>query len=118
MEFFMQRWKKAIVIWHRRVRKDMLALHWIIASAIKRPGVYWYIYPNYEQARRSVWEGKTQEDYSYIFYITKSLIDKIEKHRQIIRFKNRLIMRFFGSERTDNLRGSGIRGAVFSEFKS
>ncbi|WP_410521319.1 transposase [Candidatus Tisiphia endosymbiont of Sialis lutaria] len=49
--------KKAIAIWHRRAGKDIMGINWITASAIREVGIYWYVYPTYNQAKMSVWDG-------------------------------------------------------------
>ena len=108
--------KKAIAIWHRRAGKDLLGLHWIIVAAFKEVGIYWYVYPTYAQAKISVWDGQTLEGRPYISYIPKNLIKNSQQYKQRIVLINGSIIQFVGSNRSSNIRGSGIKGAIISEY--
>ena len=65
--------KRAIVVWHRRAGKDLLALHWIVTAALKTVGVYWYVFTTYEQAKLTIWDGVTLDGHSYMSYIPSGL---------------------------------------------
>jgi len=108
--------KKAIAVWHRRAGKDILGINWITAAAIREVGIYWYVYPTYNQAKLSVWDGMTLDSRPYMSFIPEGLIAKNQQYKQRIVFKNGSVLQFIGSDRYAKIRGSGIKGAVISEY--
>lgn len=110
--------KRAVAIWHRRAGKDVLGINWITASALTKPGTYWYVFPTYNQAERSIWDGVTlSNNSSYLSYIPENLIELKQPKKYRIQLINGSILQFIGSDRSgDCLRGSGISGAVLSEY--
>ena len=66
--------KKAIAIWHRRSGKDIMGINWITASALQEVGIYWYVYPTYNQAKLAVWDGMTLDGRPYMSFIPKAAI--------------------------------------------
>lgn len=79
--------KKAIAIWHRRAGKDIMGINWITASAIREVGIYWYVYPTYNQAKMSVWDGMTLSGRPYMSFIPKGVIARSQQYKQRILFK-------------------------------
>jgi hypothetical protein len=63
--------RKAIAVWHRRDGKDIMGINWITASALRKVGIYWYVYPTYNQAKMSVWGGMTLDGRAYMSFIPK-----------------------------------------------
>ena len=108
--------KRAIVVWHRRAGKDLLALHWIVTAALKTVGVYWYVFTTYEQAKLTIWDGVTLDGHSYMSYIPRGLIKSARETDNRIELINGSIIKLVGSEQPNRLRGAGIRGAVLSEY--
>ncbi|WP_417905573.1 hypothetical protein [Candidatus Tisiphia endosymbiont of Micropterix aruncella] len=108
--------KKAIAIWHRRAGKDIMGINWITASAIREVGIYWYVYPTYNQAKMSVWDGMTLSGRPYMSFIPDGVIARSQQYKQRILFKNGSVIQFVGSDRYASIRGSGIKGAVISEY--
>jgi len=108
--------KKAIAVWHRRAGKDILGINWITASALREVGIYWYVYPTYNQAKLSVWEGMTLDGRPYMSFIPETAVAKNQQYKQRIVFKNGSVIQFVGSDRYARIRGSGIKGAVISEY--
>ena len=108
--------KKAVAVWHRRAGKDVLGLNWITLCALREIGTYWYVYPTYSQARMSVWDGVTLEGRPYMSFLPSDFVLESSQNKARIVFKNGSIIQFVGSDRYDKLRGSGIKGAVISEY--
>ncbi|WP_341790169.1 hypothetical protein [Rickettsia endosymbiont of Polydrusus tereticollis] len=108
--------KKAIAVWHRRAGKDIMGINWITAAALREVGIYWYVYPTYNQAKMSVWDGMTLDGRAYMSFIPESAIAKSQQYKQRILFKNGSVIQFVGSDRYASIRGSGIKGAVISEY--
>lgn len=108
--------KKAIAVWHRRAGKDIMGINWITAAALREVGIYWYVYPTYNQAKMSVWDGMTLDGRAYMSFIPEAAIAKSQQYKQRIVFKNGSVIQFVGSDRYSSIRGSGIKGAVISEY--
>lgn len=116
VEYLYSGGKKAIAIWHRRAGKDIMGINWITASAIREVGIYWYVYPTYNQAKMSIWDGMTLSGRPYMSFIPKAIIARSQQYKQRILFKNGSVIQFVGSDRYATIRGSGIKGAVISEY--
>ena len=108
--------KQAVAVWHRRSGKDIVGLHWITSCALKKPGLYWYVFPTFEQARLAIWDAVTLDGRSYLSFIPGEMIAKLDNANLTIRFKNNSIIKFVGCHTPDNLRGAGIKGVVVSEY--
>ena len=108
--------KKAIAVWHRRSGKDIMGINWITASALKEVGIYWYVYPTKTQGKLSVWDAMTLEGRPYMSFIPEAAIAKSQQYKERIIFKNGSVIQFVGSDRYASIRGSGIKGAVISEY--
>lgn len=108
--------RQAVAVWHRRAGKDLMALHWITLCALKEPGLYWYVFPTFEQAKLAVWDAVTLDGQSYLSFIPKQMVAKFDNANLIIRFTNGSIIKFVGSHNPSNLRGAGIKGAIISEY--
>lgn len=108
--------KTAVAVWHRRAGKDLLGLHWIISAALRSVGVYWYVFPSYEQAKHVIWDGITLDGKPYLSYIPSSFIKRKQQHTNTLVLHNDSVIRFLGADRDSSLRGAGIRGAVLSEY--
>ncbi|BFD45672.1 MAG: hypothetical protein DMENIID0002_03180 [Rickettsia endosymbiont of Sergentomyia squamirostris] len=142
-----------------------MGINWITASAIREVGIYWYVYPTYNQAKMSIWDGMTLSGRPYMSFIPKGIIARSQQYKQRILdllhkskivegflgetkpstaayidvreeqrrvsttksptrltyavsllFKNGSVIQFVGSDRYATIRGSGIKGAVISEY--
>jgi phage terminase large subunit len=110
--------KRVIAVCHRRWGKDEIALDWT-ADAIKHePGNYWHCLPEYAQARKAIWTsvnahtGQRRIDEAF----PKHWRESTNEGEMFIRFRNGSTWQLIGSDRYNNLVGSGVRGVVFSEW--
>ncbi len=108
--------RTAVAVWHRRSGKDIVGLHWITLCALREPGLYWYVFPTYEQAKLAIWDAVTLDGKSYLSFVPEGTISKFDKTNLSIRFINGSIIKFVGCHKPDNLRGAGIKGVVVSEY--
>jgi hypothetical protein len=110
--------KRANLIWHRRAGKDDMALHWTAVAALTRPGVYWHMLPQAEQARKAIWravdahQGQRRIDLAFPLEIRKQTRDQ----EMNIEFVNGSIWQLVGSDNYNALVGSPPIGIVFSEW--
>jgi phage terminase large subunit len=108
-------YKKLAIVLPRRAGKDIVALNLLIRAAFKRIGTYYYLLPDAVQARRVMFDGKTNNGQRIIDFIPQELIKSINIQQMKITLVNDSIIQFVGSERYDSLRGTNPVGCVFSE---
>ena len=65
---------RAVTVWPRRNGKDLAALNILIAKAMQRPGLYFYIAPYATQVRTIIWEGMDGTGRRFLDYIPSQLI--------------------------------------------
>jgi hypothetical protein len=110
--------KHCEIVWHRRSGKDELGLHWTAVAAFKRVAQYWYMLPEYSQARKAIWDainphtGKKRIDEAFPLELrTTTRNDEMK-----IIFKNGSSFQAVGSDDPSKLVGSPPAGIVYSEW--
>lgn len=115
---------RIIQVAHRRWGKDEMALQGlcqIIADPNcpkHRIGNYWHCLPEYEQARKAIWEGvnahtgKKRIDEAF----PPELISGSDSTTMMKRFKNGSTYQLIGSDRYNATVGSGPVGIIYSEW--
>ncbi len=117
-EHFLNNWKnRNILVWARRAGKDLICLLFLVERALKKKGVYFYIFPEREQGLRAIFEGMTHEGVGYLDYLPKHLCTP-RKSDLSFRFVNGSVAYIMGSEKDHGrrLKGVNLLGAIFSEF--
>ena len=110
--------KRACVSWHRRAGKDDVFLHHTACSAHMRKGNYWYMLPEYSQARKSMWDainphtGKRRIDESFPLELRARTLE----NEMTIHLKCGSTFQLIGSDNYNSLVGSPPVGIVFSEY--
>lgn len=103
--------------WHRRAGKDTFAMDFTRRELEQRPGTYWHLFPKQSHARKAIWEGRDNDGVKFLeraFPI--SMRKKTNDFRTQIEFKNGSLWQMRGSDDYDDLVGSNVLGAVFSEW--
>lgn len=109
---------RAVACWHRRSGKDEVGLHHVACAAHQRVGNYWYMLPQYGQARKSMWDavnphtGKRRIDEAFPAEICRHP----REQEMLIPFKNGSTFQLVGSDNFNSLVGSPPVGLVFSEY--
>jgi phage terminase large subunit len=110
--------KRAIEIAHRRWGKDDVALHLTAQSSVSRVGTYWHLLPQYEQARKAIWNavnphtGRRRIDEAF----PKEWRANTNEHEMFIRFKWGSTWQVIGSDNYQSLVGTPPVGIVLSEW--
>lgn len=110
------KYKRFIVIWPRRSGKDVCAFNLIFRSALKKVGVYFYIFPTYSQAKKVIWDSITNKGERFLDYIPKELIAGTNSTEQKITLTNGSLIQLVGSDNVDSLMGTNPQGIIFSEY--
>lgn len=116
--YLANRGKRAVSCWHRRSGKDDVYLHHTACAAHERVGNYWYMLPEYSQARKSMWDainpntGRRRIDDAFPPAIRKTT----RENEMTIVFHNGSTFQLVGSDNFNSLVGSPPVGLVFSEY--
>ena len=117
-EYLQSGGKRAVEVAHRRWGKDDIALHYTATAAMQRVGGYWHLLPQFNQARKAIWEavnpatGKRRIDEAF----PKEIRAQTRETDMFIRFINGSTWQVVGSDSFDALVGSPPVGVVFSEY--
>lgn len=102
-----KRW--SVLICHRRAGKTVAAINHLIRDCIRKQGIYAYIAPYYNQAKRTVWD--------YVKTYTRPIPSmKYNEAELKATFPNGSIIYLFGADNSDALRGIGLDGVIFDEY--
>lgn len=110
--------KHAELVWHRRSGKDEVGLHRTAVAAFERVAGYWYMLPEYKQARKAIWDainpktGKKRIDEAFPLEIRKAT----RNNEMMLEFVNGSSFQVVGSDNPDSLVGSPPAGIVYSEW--
>jgi hypothetical protein len=109
---------RAVAVMHRRAGKDEVGLHWTAVAAHKRPGTYWTLLPQAEQARKALWTAVDEE--TGIRRIDQAFPEAIRaqtnEQSMFIRFTCGSTWQLLGADNYNTLVGSPPVGCVFSEW--
>lgn len=108
--------KILLLDWHRRAGKDRISFMLQCVYACLVPGAHYYIFPTKAACIENVFEG-VDGDKPWLNFIPEVFIDKINRSRFFVKFKNGSIMRFKGSDKDQiqNTRGFSASSIVISE---
>lgn len=113
-------YKRVLAILPRRAGKDITALNYVIRQMWEKPGVYYYIFPTYSQAKKVIWDSITNEGNRILDYFPKELVLQMNSQEMKIRMVSKggktSLFQLIGSDNYDSLMGTNPRGCVFSEY--
>lgn len=108
--------KRALLCYHRRGGKDIACWNYLIKQALKEKAVYYYIFPEYSQARKAFWDSITEDGQSYLDFIPRKCIRKKWNHEMKLLLISGSIIQILGSDNYDAIRGTNPKGVVLSEY--
>jgi len=109
-------YRKILCCLPRRAGKDVVAFNLMIRAALKKIGVYFYIFPTYSQAKKVIWDSITNSGQKFLDYIPSELIVSKNSQEMKITLINSSIIQLVGSDNIDSLVGTNPQGCVFSEY--
>lgn len=109
-------YKRVVAIWPRRAGKDITAWNIMIRAALRKIGVYYYIFPTYAQAKKVIWDSITNTGEKILDYIPEELVYSKNSQEMKIVLINDSIIQLVGSTDYDRLMGTNPQGVVFSEY--
>lgn len=112
--------KRVLAILPRRAGKDISALNYVIRQMWENPGVYYYIFPTYSQAKKVIWDSMTNDGKRILDYFPEELVVQKNSQEMKIRMQSKngseSLFQLVGSDNYDSLMGTNPRGVVFSEY--
>ena len=107
---------RGILVVPRRNGKDILSWNALIAKAMQRTALYYYVAPYYNQVRQIIWEGFDGHGRRFLDYIPPELIKNKTKLDMRIDLVNGSQIKLQGSDAIDRIVGTNPYGIVFTEF--
>lgn len=120
--------KRAVCIWHRRAGKDKCLINLMANMMMKRVGVYYYVFPTYQQGKKILWEGIDKDGFKFTDHLPKELRYRTNDSEMLIQLVHPSekdekgkpapgsIFRIIGSDNIDSIVGTNPVGVVFSEY--
>jgi len=108
--------KRAVAVWHRRAGKDLCSINWCAVSALRRPGLYWHLFPTYNQGRKIAWDGMTRDGRRFMDHFPEEVIAAVNNTEMRLTLKNGSIYQVVGTDNVDRLIGANPVGVIFSEY--
>jgi hypothetical protein len=105
-----------MAVWHRRAGKDRTGLALTTKEAWVRPGVYWHLFPELNQGRKILWDGRTRDGAPFLDAFPKQIIRRKLDQDMKIELKNGSIWQIVGVDNANSLVGTNPRGIVLSEW--
>lgn len=109
-------YKRAVCIFHRRAGKDKTLINLITKEALKRVGVYYYLFPTYKQGRKIIWQGIDKAGMKFTDHIPEEIRKRTNDQEMMIELRNGSIIQIIGTDDIDRIVGTNPVGCVFSEY--
>lgn len=114
--------KRAMLVWHRRAGKDVTAWNWCITEASRVTGTYYYLFPEFAQGKRVLWNGFDKQGKRFLHYIPfwkECQFNETEMRITLPKIKGGSqgsIIQVVGTDNYNALMGTNPIGCVFSEY--
>jgi len=108
--------QRALLTWPRRHGKDKTCFNALIKKAVERTGNYYYIFPEYNQGRKALWDNIDKDGLRTIDHVPKEIIKSRNATEMKIELVNGSIIQIVGAADIDRIVGTNPVGVVFSEY--
>ena len=108
--------KRSCLVWHRRSGKTVTLLNFACKKAFERVGVYYHCFPEYNQARKIVWDGITKDGKPFLDHIPKELRASKNSTELKVELINVSIYQLVGADNFDRLVGPNPVGLIMDEW--
>lgn len=108
--------RRAVCVWHRRAGKDLFGINWCCTAAVQRPGLYWHLFPTYNQGRKIAWDGFTKTGRPFLDHFPADIVESKNGTDMRVTLKTGGIYQVVGTEDPDRLVGANPVGCIFSEY--
>ena len=108
--------QRALLTWPRRHGKDKTCFNALIKKAVERTGNYYYIFPEYNQGRKALWDNIDKDGLRTIDHVPKEILKSRNATEMKIELVNGSIIQIVGAADIDRIVGTNPVGVVFSEY--
>ena len=108
--------KRAVTVWHRRAGKDKTYLNAVLIQMLRRVGVYYYVFPEFNQGRKALWQNIDSAGFKTINHIPPEIRKRTNDQEMLIELVNGSILQVIGASDIDRIVGTNPVGIVFSEY--
>lgn len=107
---------RVLLVWPRRHGKDKSCFNALVKKATERVGNYYYIFPEYNQGRKALWDNIDKDGFRTIDHCPKQLRRSSNATEMKIELINGSIIQIVGAADIDRIVGTNPIGVVFSEY--
>lgn len=109
--------KRAVQVWHRRSGKEKTDIAIMSKEMLKRVGSYYYVFPEFAQGRKILWDGADKDGFRFIDHFPSDILDGQPNNTEMkLRYKNGSLFQIVGSDRYNSVMGTNPIGMIFSEY--
>lgn len=109
-------YRRVLAILPRRAGKDVCGFNVMLRAALRVVGVYYYIFPEYSQGKKVIWDSITNDGRRFLDYIPREIVQSTNSQELKISLTNGSIIQIVGSNNYDSIMGTNPRGVIFSEY--
>lgn len=110
-------YKRGVWVAHRRSGKEKTCINLVAKKMMERVGSYYYVFPEFAQGRKVLWDGADKDGFRFIDHFPKELLDgKPNDTEMKLRYKNGSLFQIIGSDRFNSVMGTNPVGMVLSEY--
>jgi len=113
---FVDGYKHLYWIVHRRAGKSLTALSVLVIAALREPGLYIYLMPQTNQARKVMWQGMGSDSIRFLDRIPPQIIRRINNQEMSVELINGSRIVFVGSNNFDGLIGVNSKMILYDEY--
>lgn len=108
--------KRAVLVWHRRSGKDKTMLNAVLIQMLRRVGVYYYVFPEFNQGRKALWDNIDSNGFKTMNHIPLEIRKRTDQQQMHIEIANGSILQVIGASDIDRIVGTNPVGIIFSEY--
>lgn len=88
----------------------------LTVQAINRVGVYYYIFPEFNQGRKALWDNIDSNGFKTLDHIPDAIRKRTDKSQMLVELFNGSIIQIIGASDINRIVGTNPVGIVFSEY--
>lgn len=108
--------RRAVLVWPRRHGKDKTMLNALLPQMLRRVGAYYYVFPEFNQGRKALWDNIDNTGFKTMDHIPQELRKRTDQQQMLIELYNGSIFQIIGASDIDRIVGTNPVGIVFSEY--
>ena len=91
-------------------------LNAVLIQMLKRVGVYYYVFPEFNQGRKALWDNIDSQGFKTMKHIPEAIRKRTDQQQMLVELMNGSIFQIIGASDIDRIVGTNPIGIVFSEY--